>query len=261
MIYATMSRRRFQSTALLLAFGAMASAPAVMAGQAPASLLTSRAELTAAADQAESLAASSNSGSRTKNALLAASIRQRLSEGDFQPGDRVILTIVSDARHTDTLVVRSGRVLELPGKIGLPLSGVLRSELEERASTEVLKYIKAAQVTAVPLTRIGVLGEVSHPGYFALASDVPLTDAIMAAGGPTVTADVDRTTVRRGTQEYRSSDETRQAVARGLTIDQFGLRAGDELVVGKKRNLIGGPFLGLVGALASLSAVFVALSH
>ena len=260
MTYETIPLRRLQSTARLLALGALALAPAVTSGQAAATLLTSRAELTAAAERAESLAAS-NSGSRMKNALLAASIRQRLNEGDFQPGDRVILTVVSDARHTDTLIVRSGRVLELPGKISLPLSGVLRSELEERASTEVLKYIKAAQVTAVPLTRIGVLGEVSHPGYFALASDVPLTDAIMAAGGPTVTADVERTIVRRGAQEYRSSDETRQAVARGLTIDQFGLRAGDELVVGKKRDLIGGPFLGLVGALASLSAVFVALSH
>jgi hypothetical protein len=83
----------------------------------------------------------------------------------------------------------------------------------------------------------------------------------MAAGGPTVTADVERTIVRRDSREYRSSDETRQAVSRGLTIDQFGLRAGDELVVGKKRDFIGGPFLGLVGALASLTAVVVTLGR
>jgi protein involved in polysaccharide export with SLBB domain len=261
MIYAATSWRRFQLTAFLSAFGALAAAPAVTSGQAPATLLTTRAELTDAADQAESLAATGNVGAKMKNALLAASIRQRLRDGDFQPGDRVIITIVSDMRHTDTLVVRSGRVLELPGKISLPLSGVLRSELEARTSTEVLKYVKAAQVTVTPLTRIAVLGEVSHPGYFALASDVPLTDAIMAAGGPTVTADVERTIVRRGSQEYRSPDETRQAVSRGLTIDQFGLRAGDELVVGKKRNLLGGPLFGVVGALASLTAVFVTLSR
>jgi protein involved in polysaccharide export with SLBB domain len=259
MIYAGTTARRFQLSLLLSAFGAIALTPGLTSGQTQASLLTSRAELTAAADQAEGLAATS--GGRTRNALLAASIRQRLRDGDFQPGDRVVVTIVSDAPHTDTLVVRAGRILELPGKITLPLSGVLRSELEDRASTEVLKYIKAAQVTVTPLTRIGVLGEVSRPGYFALASDVPLTDAIMAAGGPTVTADVERTIVRRGAQELHSSDETRQAVSRGLTIDQFGLRAGDELVVGKKRDLMGGPFLGLIGALASLSAVFVALSH
>jgi protein involved in polysaccharide export with SLBB domain len=260
MIYAAMTMRRFRFRVLFSAFGAIALAPAVSSGQAVASLLTSRAELTAAAEQAEGLAAGGN-GSTTRNALLAASIRQRLRDGDFQPGDRVILKIVSGLPHTDTLTVHSGRILELPGKISLPLSGVLRSELEDRVSTEVLKYIKAAQVTVTPLTRIGVLGEVSRPGYFALASDAPITDAIMAAGGPTGTADVERTIVRRGSQEYRSSGETRQAVSRGLTLDQFGLRAGDELVVGKKRDLIGGPFFGLVGALASLTAVFVALSR
>jgi protein involved in polysaccharide export with SLBB domain len=253
--------RRHQLTAVFAALGALTLAPSVMSGQNSASLLTSRAELTAAAEEAETRAATGDASARTRNSLLAAAIRQRLSDGDFQPGDRVIVTIVSGASHTDTVAVRAGRILELPGKITLPLTGVLRSELEGRAYTEVLKYVKAAHVTVTPLTRIGVLGEVSHPGYFALASDVPLTDAIMAAGGPTVTADVERTIIRRGSQEFRSSDETRQAVARGLTLDQFGLRAGDELVVGKKRNLFGGQFLGLVGALASLSAVFVALSQ
>lgn len=253
--------RRFQLTMLLSAFGALAATHGVLIAQAPASLLTSRAELTAAAEQAELAAASGGGAAKLKSALLAASIRQRLTEGDFQPGDRLVLSIVSDAPHTDTLVVRSGRMLELPGKISLSLSGVLRSELESRVSTEVLKYVKAPQITVTPLTRLGVLGEVSRPGFFAFPSDAPLTDAIMAAGGPTGTADMERTIVRRGSQEYRSADETRQAVSRGMTIDQFGLRAGDELVVGKQRNLMGGPFLGFVGAIASLAAVIVALGR
>jgi protein involved in polysaccharide export with SLBB domain len=173
----------------------------------------------------------------------------------------VVLTTVSDVLRTDTLVVRSGRILELPGKIDLALSGVLRSELEGRVSAEVLKYVKAQQITVTPLTRLGILGEVARPGYFAFPSDAPLTDAIMVAGGPTLTADVERTFVRRGSKEYRSADETREAVSRGLTIDQFGLRAGDELVIGRHRELISAPLLGLMGALASVTAIFVALRH
>jgi protein involved in polysaccharide export with SLBB domain len=252
--------RRLQFTILASAIGALALLSNAANGQSPSSLLTSRAELTVAAEQAE-LAAASGGAARTRNALLAASIRQRLRDGDFQPGDRVVLTVASQATHTDTLVVRAGRILELPGKITLPLSGVLRSELEGRVTTEVLKYVKAQQITVTPLTRIGVLGEVARPGYFALPSDVPLTDAIMAAGGPTITADVERTIVRRGSREYRNTDETRLAVSRGMTIDQFGLSAGDELVVGKHRDFIGTRVIGLVGALASLTAIFVALQH
>ena len=261
MIYSAMTLRPFRLRLLCSVFVVSAIAPAVTNAQAPASLLTSRADLTAAAEQAERDAASGNSGANARSALLAASIRQRLRDGDFQPGDRVVLTVVSDVRHTDTLVVRSGRFLELPGRITVPLTGVLRSELEGVASTEVLKYVKAQQITVTPLTRIGVLGEVARPGYFALPSDVPLTDAIMAAGGPTVTASVERTVVRRGNEEYRSADDTRKAVSGGLTLDQFGLRAGDELVVGKRREFLGTRFFGLVGAIGSLTAVFVALSR
>jgi protein involved in polysaccharide export with SLBB domain len=182
-----------------------------------------------------------------------------LRDGDFQVGDRVIVTIMSDIVHRDTLIVRSGRSLELPGPILVPLSGVLRSELKDRVSTEVLKYVKAREIEVTPLMRLGVLGAVARPGYFAFASDVPLTDAIMGAGGPTGTADFGRSVIRRGTQEFRSASETREAIASGLTLDQFGLSAGDEIVVGSRREFNPGTIAGIAGALASLVAVFVTL--
>src|SRR5688500_1066482 len=226
---------RYQLIALCVAFTAIV--PRMTNGQAQTNLLTSRADLTAAAERADQNAASGNGAA--SSALLAASIRQRLREGDFQPGDRVVITVVSDARHTDTAVVRAGRVLELPGKITVPLTGVLRSELEGVTSAEVLKYVKAQQITVTPLTRLAVLGEVMKPGYFALASDIPLTEAIMAAGGPTAKASIERTIVRRDNRVFRSADETRRAVTAGVTLDQFGLRAGDELVVRARREIFG----------------------
>ena len=119
--------------------------------------------------------------------------------------------------------------------------------------------MKAQEVDVTPLTRIGVLGEVARPGYFAFRSDVPITDAIMLAGGPTATADIDRTVVRRASREYRSADETRQAVAKGLTLDQFGLSAGDELVVGRQRQLINPATTAVIGMIASLAAIFLAV--
>jgi protein involved in polysaccharide export with SLBB domain len=234
-------------TILLSACVTVASMPRAAAGQTPVGLLATRDELTAAT-QAE----------QSRNPLQAAAIRQRLRDGDFQVGDRIVLTIVSEAAHTDTLVVGSGRVVDLPGKAVLPLSGVLRSELKDRITAEVLKYVKAQEVDVTPLTRIGVLGEVARPGYFAFRSDVPITDAIMLAGGPTGAADIERTVVRRQSRQYRSAEETRDAVARGLTLDQFGLSAGDELVVGRQRQLINPAATAVVGMIASLTALFLA---
>jgi protein involved in polysaccharide export with SLBB domain len=230
----------------------LASTSGTAGGQGSGSgLLTSRDDLSAAVTKAE------GSG----NPMQAAAIRARLRDGDFQVGDRILLTMFSDVAHSDTLVVREGRVVDLPGNAVLPLSGVLRSELKDRVTVTVLKYVKAVQVDAVPLTRIGVLGEVARPGYFALRSDIPITDGIMLAGGPTATADVSHTVVRRAGREYRSARETEQAIAKGLTLDQFGLSAGDELIVGHQRQLINQSTTAVVGMLASLGAIFLALRH
>jgi len=229
----------------------LASTAGAALGQTPTGLLRSRDELTAAATQAE----------QSGKSLEAAAIRQRLRYGDFQAGDRIVLTIVSDARHTDTLVVRDGRIIDLPGVAEMPLTGVLRSELKDRVTAEVLKYVKAQEVDVTPLTRIAVLGEVMHPGYFAFRSDVPITDAIMLAGGLTPTAAIERTVVKRQSHQYRSAGETRQAVASGLTLDQFGLSGGDELVVGKRREWLTPAVTGTVGIVATVSAIFLSLRH
>src|SRR5258706_13565557 len=139
---------------------AIASVPVVVGGQTVAGALSSRDELSAAAAHAE----------QSRNPLQAGAIRQRLHDGDFQVGDRILLTVFSDAARTDTLVVRAGRVIDLPGKAVLPLSGVLRSELKDRVTAEVLKYGKGDHGACTPLSRIGVLGAVADPRYFRLVS-------------------------------------------------------------------------------------------
>lgn len=238
---------------------AIALSASSLAAQTSPSVLTSRAELTVAAQQAENVAAVSNGAASTRHRLVAAAIRQRLATGDFQPGDRIVLSYISDIPHTDTLVVRSGPTIALPANASLSLAGVLRSELRAKVEAEVLKYIKAVEIEVTPLTRVGILGEVAHPGYFALRSDVPLADAIMTAGGPTATADLERTVVRRGNDVVHSADETREAIAKGLTLDQFGLGAGDDIVVARRRELLSGSIMPIVGALASVAAIFVAV--
>ena len=101
-------------------------------GQTPTPLLTSRDELSAAVTRAE----------QSGNPAQAAAIRARLTAGDFQPGDRIILTYFSDVIHTDTLIVREGRVVDLLAtKTVLSLQGVLRSELKDRLTTTYFMFI------------------------------------------------------------------------------------------------------------------------
>src|SRR4051812_17717782 len=107
---------------------------------ARSALLVTRSDLNAAATQADIAASKGSASSRSQYSVLAAAIRQRLRQGDFRVGDRIVVTITSDAVRRDTVLVRSDLTIELPGPISVPLAGVLRSEVTDRVATEVLKY-------------------------------------------------------------------------------------------------------------------------
>ena len=197
--------------------GAQAPLP-VDAGRANAT----RQELERLADDAE----------RAGRAPTA--IRARLRDGDFRPGDRIVLAIQGDSALNDTVVVRPGVTLSVLSIPEDTLRGVLRSELQPHLTQWVTRYYKNATVRATPLIRFGVLGEVGRPGYYRLPVDVSIADAIMSAGGPTSRSDMPRTIVRRNARELLSKHAVRDAMVAGVSLDQLGLDAGDELVVSAK---------------------------
>jgi protein involved in polysaccharide export with SLBB domain len=236
-------------------------AAALSQAPSPASLLSSRAELDVAAAEAERAATTGDHAQRAESAMLAAAIRQRLRDGDLHVGDRIIVGYLSDVMHRDTLIVRAERTIEIPGVAAVPVAGLLRSELKDRVSAELLKYVKAQRIEVTPLMQVGVLGAVAKPGFFAFPSDLPLTDAIMGAGGLTPSAALDRATITRQNQLFRSAEETSKAIAGGLTLDQFGLAAGDALVIGERNSFDAARAITLVGTLASVVGIIIAIGQ
>jgi polysaccharide biosynthesis/export protein len=197
----------------------------------------SRAELETLAGKAELAAdAASDPRVRDRKRLEAAGIRERLSEGDFHVGDRIVLHVANDSSLSDTLVVRAGRTLNLPNLTEISLHGVLRSELPSRLSQEIGRYIRNPRVEALALVRLAVIGQVARPGFYAVNSDALITDVIMHAGGPAVNADLNDIVVRRGSRTVWTAGEVSVAKRDGMTLDQLSLRAGDEIVVGEQRR-------------------------
>jgi protein involved in polysaccharide export with SLBB domain len=198
-----------------------------------------RAELENRATQAER-AASGSAGSaeeRSRKRAEADALRGRLRDGDFLPGDRLVVSVEGGEKaFADTLVVRAGQTVLVPDIGEIPLRGVLRSELQEHMQREVARYLKNPTVHATSLIRLAVLGGVGKPGFYALPSDILLSDAIMAAGGPGTGGDVNRTEVRRGGKKLLDRDSAREALQQGTTLDQLSLRAGDEVVVGERKS-------------------------
>lgn len=194
-----------------------------------------RAQLEALAAQLdqEARTATSDEVRRQRQAQVQA-IRERLRDGDFQPGDRIAMVVRGDTTLSDTVVVRAGRIIQVGNLPPIGLQGVLRTELEPYLTKQLGRYLKNPEVEATALVQIAVLGPVGHPGFFSVPSDLTLTDAIMLAGGPTQGSDVNKTVIRRNDRVIQPAKVVRQAFASGTTLDQLNLRAGDQIVVGEK---------------------------
>ena len=189
-------------------------------------------------------------------------IRLRLTEGDLRTGDRVVLIVEGFEALTDTFNIMANRTIVLPEIGAVPLSGVLRSELQPHLAGHLGRFINDPVVHARALVRLEILGAVTRPGFYTVPSDALVGEALMEAGGPLQTAQLDRITIRRGSEEIWSSEQMRTAIIEGRTLDQLSIRAGDGIHVAEQssrldnaRNIIFA-VTGLASAVALLLQVF-----
>jgi hypothetical protein len=164
----------------------------------------------------------------------AAMIRRRLVEGDFQIGDRILLTVQGEPQLTDTFTVEVGKVLNLPQIGAVSLGGVLRSEVQTHLQTSIGRFLRDPQITARSLMRVSVLGDVGQPGFYVVPTNLVLTDVLMQAGGPGRTAILTKIYIERGNEKIWEGEPLQQAITEGRTLDQLSLLAGDRIVVPTK---------------------------
>lgn len=206
----------------MIVSGAVALLPALLGAQAPQPgprAMATRAELQAVAASGE---------------VTAAAVAQhRLTEGDFQSGDLIALTVLEEQTLNDTFAVRSGRTLQLPNLPEMSLRGVLRSELDSVMTAKIATYIRNPQVDAYALVRVAVLGAVGRPGFYSLPAETPVSDVVMIAGGPS-NADLDKVELRRGQEVVLEEEAMSMALASGTSIDQLNVQGGDQIYVAQK---------------------------
>jgi hypothetical protein len=243
------SRRRAAGMALfgIVALTRLASAQAV-SSSGNVRELESRATLEAEARAAETQ-------HRTAEAFL---LRSRLTKGDFQDGDRIVVALLGTTTYNDTITVRAGRMLPLPKMADLPLEGVLRSELTERLSSHLAKYLRDSSVRATPLVRLAILGSVRSPGYYYTSADVLLSDVIMKAGGPAQDANIPAMMIRRGGETIWNAQDTRAAVSDGLSLDRLHLRAGDEVYLPQQTSR---SYLQLFSVVTGMAGLILAIAQ
>ncbi|MCG6954571.1 MAG: polysaccharide biosynthesis/export family protein [Gemmatimonadetes bacterium] len=170
---------------------------------------------------------------RIKEELKAAieRVQDRLQHGDFEPGDRVVLSVQGQPDLPDTVPVELGPKITLPLFGDISLDGVLRSEITDHLTKELGKMIRDPVVHAQGLMRLSVQGAVVRPGFYVVPTDILVSEALMLAGGPAQNANLTGLRIERGTREIYQGQELQTAMRQGRTLDQLSLQAGDQIVL------------------------------
>src|SRR5438445_5090079 len=130
-----------------------------------------------------------------------------------------------------TLSLHDALPISLPEIGEIPLIGVRRSDVEAYLGRELARYLKDPAVHAKALIRLSIMGDVDRPGFYFVPADAVLADALMQAGGLTRDAKVLGMRIERGGKPLLEGDSLPLAFARGLTVEQAGLRDDDRFVV------------------------------
>ena len=144
-----------------------------------------------------------------------------------KPGDSILLDVRNETALSDTFVVSNALAIALPGIGEVSVAGVPRDSLTPHFAKVLSKYLRHVDVSAKAMVRIGVIGEVARPGFYAVPVDVLFADALMAAGGPTKDAKVQELYVERAGKKVFGPERLHAALQRNSTVDEVALQSGD----------------------------------
>lgn len=218
------------------------SAPTVFTAYTPDA---TRAQLTSRRDSLARFDTNGDAGRARRDEINE--IQRRLVTGDFRAGDRFLIQDLLLARATDrsgavgdTVVVRdgvAGPVFSLNTWADASLRGVLRAELPATVENYERTYVRDPRLRVMPLTRVSITGGVPRPGYYTVDPDRQLTDALTLAGGPGASNQKKgRISILRGSKQMYDTKAVQTAIREGRTLDDLGIRSGDEVRVDEPKQ-------------------------
>src|SRR6185436_458104 len=129
------------------------------------------------------------------------------------------------------------------------------AELRERMRQGLEQIFKSPFVTVSPLFRMAVLGDVRNPGLYTVDPTLSVLDVIAMAGGASQSGNMNKIRL------LRAGAETHLSFGQGRSLQEMGVRSGDQILVGRKRFAREDIALFLSVVQVGLSVVILSRTH
>jgi polysaccharide biosynthesis/export protein len=146
----------------------------------------------------------------------------------LRPGDVLRVDVWGQTQFSGQFLVDETGHLQYPVIGDIQVSNLTVAELRDRMRQGLEQIFKSPFVTVAPLFRMAVLGEVRSPGLYTVDPTLSVLDVVAMAGGPSQSGNMNKIRLLRGGQEQQLS------LKQGRSLQEMGVRSGDQIVVSRK---------------------------
>ncbi|MFQ5705312.1 MAG: polysaccharide biosynthesis/export family protein [Gemmatimonadales bacterium] len=173
----------------------------------------------------------------------------------LRPGDVLQINVWGQESFSGKFQIDETGRFEYPMLGAIDTKDLSLAQLRDSIRTGLDVLFKNPFVTITPLFRIAVLGQVRDPGLLTVDPTLTVIDVVALAGGPTGSGNMKKIKLLRtgGESLVNFEDQT----LRGRTLQEVGIRSGDQVVVPRKSFTRDDLFLLLTLVQVALSVVIV----
>ena len=146
----------------------------------------------------------------------------------LRPGDILKVDVWGHQEYSGQFLVDQMGRLQFPVLGDIDVRSLTVYDLRDRLKQGLETLFRSPFVTITPLFRMAVIGEVRSPGLYTVDPTLSVLDVVAMAGGPLPSGNMGKVRLLRGGTEERLSFD------RAGSLQEMGVRSGDQVVVPKK---------------------------
>jgi polysaccharide biosynthesis/export protein len=149
----------------------------------------------------------------------------------LRPGDIVRITVWGQEAYSGQFEIDEHGMLAYPGIGDINTADLTVTQLREQIRKGLETIFNSPFVTVSPQFRVAVLGTVQHPGLYTVDPTLSVLDVVALAGGAATGGNLNGVKLLRGGEQTRLRLE---GGIKGHTLEEIGVRSGDQIIVPHK---------------------------